>query len=91
PHPPPPQLPQHARADDPIPRSHPVTDSGLPLRSRATATPATPPAAARERAAVDAEELRRRLGGFQRGARDGHRDAAGASGPYPGESGEGMP
>ncbi|RBM23274.1 hypothetical protein DEH69_02830 [Streptomyces sp. PT12] len=84
--------PEHGRATDTIPGSHPVTESGLPLRSRATATPATPPTAARERASVDAEELRRRLGGFQRGAREGHRDAAGAAGgPYPGESGEGMP
>lgn len=55
-----------------------ITASGLPLR-----TPAVPiqrtegwdtgRAVAR---GTDPEELRRRLGGFQRGAREGHRDAA---------------
>ncbi|MDX2547370.1 nitrate- and nitrite sensing domain-containing protein [Streptomyces sp. WI04-05B] len=50
----------------------PVTDKGLPKRTPKITTPAEPP---RPRtASVDAEALRRRLGGFQRGARDGHRD-----------------
>ncbi|MEH0418565.1 nitrate- and nitrite sensing domain-containing protein [Streptomyces sp. B21-083] len=50
----------------------PVTDKGLPKRTPKITAPAEPP---RQRtASVDAEALRRRLGGFQRGARDGHRD-----------------
>ncbi|WP_405822090.1 nitrate- and nitrite sensing domain-containing protein [Streptomyces sp. NBC_01390] len=50
----------------------PVTDKGLPKRTPKITAPAEPP---RPRtASVDAEALRRRLGGFQRGARDGHRD-----------------
>ncbi len=75
---------EHARADDSAPHGHARTESGLPLRTAgaqlgsgghgddpaATGTPAR---------GVDAEELRRRLGGFQRGARDGHRDAARAT------------
>ncbi|MDT0341601.1 sensor histidine kinase [Streptomyces litchfieldiae] len=83
-------LPQHGRAADTTPRAGAVTESGLPLRSRAGGAPAGGPAPARARA-VDAEDLRRRLGGFQRGARDGHRDAARAAGQYPGEMGEEMP
>ncbi|WP_158674651.1 sensor histidine kinase [Streptomyces hoynatensis] len=75
--------PEHGRAADSAPR--PVTGSGLPMRTRAAAH--TPdPQATRARAAVDAEELRRRLGGFQRGAREGHRDAA-ETGQYPGVPG----
>jgi signal transduction histidine kinase len=81
---------EHARAEDTAPRAHGVTGSGLPLRTPAGAAPAAPEAGTRARA-VDAEELRRRLGGFQRGARDGHRDAARAVGPYPGETGEESP
>ncbi|WP_329270977.1 sensor histidine kinase [Streptomyces sp. NBC_01451] len=50
----------------------PVTDKGLPKRTPRITAPATPP---RPRmGSVDAEALRRRLGGFHRGARDGHRD-----------------
>ena len=74
---------EHGRAADSVPR--PVTGSGLPVRPKAAAH--TPdPQAKRTRAAVDAEELRRRLGGFQRGAREGHRDAA-ETGQYPGVPG----
>ncbi|WP_240796701.1 nitrate- and nitrite sensing domain-containing protein [Streptomyces sp. RFCAC02] len=82
---------EHGRADDTAPRPHGVTTSGLPKRTPgATPTVSEPTAAGRARA-VDAEELRRRLGGFQRGARDGHRDAARTVEPRPGQSGEEMP
>ncbi|MGW8851257.1 sensor histidine kinase [Streptomyces xiamenensis] len=56
------------------------TENGLPVRTRgvtpvgslpASETPDLTPSRG-----TDAEELRRRLGGFQRGARAGHRDAA---------------
>ncbi|WP_307826755.1 nitrate- and nitrite sensing domain-containing protein [Streptomyces pactum] len=51
-----------------------LTDKGLPKRTPRTV--ARPAAAGRERArGVNAEELRRRLGGFQQGAREGRRDA----------------
>jgi signal transduction histidine kinase len=79
---------EHARADDATPRAHARTESGLPLRT----TGQTPIVGTRARAegptparGVDAEELRRRLGGFQRGAREGHRDAARETGPAAGE------
>ncbi|MFE3324735.1 nitrate- and nitrite sensing domain-containing protein [Streptomyces sp. NPDC059176] len=50
----------------------PVTDKGLPKR---TPKSVAPPEAPRPRATpVDAEELRRRLGGFHQGAKDGRRD-----------------
>ncbi|WKX72562.1 nitrate- and nitrite sensing domain-containing protein [Streptomyces sp. XD-27] len=53
----------------------PLTGKGLPKRTPKTVSRPAP--AARHRArGVDADELRRRLGGFQQGARDGRRDAA---------------
>ncbi|TMU92409.1 nitrate- and nitrite sensing domain-containing protein [Streptomyces sp. DASNCL29] len=62
---------QHARPDDEPMR----TDKGLPKRRPRNVALREPDA--RERTgSVNAEELRRRLGGFQRGAREGHRDAA---------------
>lgn len=49
-----------------------VTDKGLPKRTPRVAAPAAPP---RQRTGgVDAEALRRRLGGFRQGARAGYRD-----------------
>ncbi|MFE7777839.1 nitrate- and nitrite sensing domain-containing protein [Streptomyces sp. NPDC057445] len=52
----------------------PVTDKGLPKRTPKIVAPAAAP---KERArSVDAEALRRRLGGFHRGAEDGRRDVA---------------
>ncbi|MDX3456728.1 nitrate- and nitrite sensing domain-containing protein [Streptomyces sp. ME02-8801-2C] len=57
----------HERADE-----EPVTDKGLPKRTPKITAPAAPPRA--RVGSVDAEALRRRLGGFQRGARDGRRD-----------------
>lgn len=89
--------PEHARADDSAPQAQAsTTASGLPLRvqvprpgqppaapSAPTSGPIPGPAAGTPTPArgVDAEELRRRLDGFQRGAREGHRDAARS--PYP--------
>ncbi|WP_413103251.1 nitrate- and nitrite sensing domain-containing protein [Streptomyces sp. Inha503] len=62
---------QHARPDDEVAR----TDKGLPKRRPRNVALREPDP--RERTgSVSAEELRRRLGGFQRGAREGHRDAA---------------
>ncbi|WP_165956038.1 sensor histidine kinase [Streptomyces hainanensis] len=93
---------EHARTADTAPRfqpqpppPHAITDSGLPRRTRGVTSPYDDPNGGRP--AVDPEELRRRLGGFQRGARDGHRDAAQARGGYPGDfrdsaaTGEEMP
>ncbi|MBW8740534.1 MAG: nitrate- and nitrite sensing domain-containing protein [Streptomyces turgidiscabies] len=57
----------HERAED-----EPVTDKGLPKRTPKITTPVAPPTS--RIGAVDAEALRRKLGGFQRGARDGRRD-----------------
>ncbi|MEU0410079.1 nitrate- and nitrite sensing domain-containing protein [Streptomyces griseorubiginosus] len=61
---------QHTRADE-----EPVTDKGLPKRTPKITAP-TAPAPRRRNASVDAEALRRRLGGFRRGAEAGHRDVA---------------
>ncbi|NGO14980.1 sensor histidine kinase [Streptomyces sp. HC44] len=49
-----------------------VTDKGLPKRTPKISAP--PPAARPRAASVDAEALRRRLGGFHRGAVEGRRD-----------------
>ncbi|QKV92584.1 nitrate- and nitrite sensing domain-containing protein [Streptomyces sp. NA02950] len=60
---------EHTRAAE-----HPRTDKGLPQRTPRNVERRE--SGARERSgAVDAEELRRRLGGFQRGALEGRRDA----------------
>ncbi|MFF2569587.1 nitrate- and nitrite sensing domain-containing protein [Streptomyces sp. NPDC058084] len=53
-----------------------VTDKGLPKRTPRIVRQAGAPAAPARRGGVDAEALRRRLGGFQRGAEDGRRDVA---------------
>ncbi|MEU9961576.1 nitrate- and nitrite sensing domain-containing protein [Streptomyces sp. NPDC050982] len=50
----------------------PVTDKGLPKRTPKISAPA--PAARPRNASVDAEALRRRLGGFHRGANHGRRE-----------------
>ncbi|MES4888863.1 nitrate- and nitrite sensing domain-containing protein [Streptomyces sp. NPDC096012] len=50
----------------------PVTSKGLPKRTPKITTPSAPP---RQRStSVDAEALRRRLGGFRQGAQAGYRD-----------------
>ncbi|CQR61911.1 Histidine Kinase [Streptomyces leeuwenhoekii] len=65
--------PAHDRvADEPYEEDEPVTDKGLPKRTPKITTPSSAP---RPRAgSVDAEALRRRLGGFHRGAEAGRRD-----------------
>ncbi|WP_062206680.1 sensor histidine kinase [Streptomyces sp. NBRC 109706] len=76
--------PEHTRAPDSAPA---VTHSGLPVRTRVASASSAGQDTGRNRT-VDAEELRRRLGGFQRGAREGHRDAAlAADGQLGGEIG----
>ncbi|NWF24987.1 nitrate- and nitrite sensing domain-containing protein [Streptomyces sp. PKU-EA00015] len=50
-----------------------VTDKGLPKRTPKIVAPPTAPAG--RTGSVDAEALRRRLGGFHRGAQEGRRDA----------------
>ncbi|MEU9172554.1 nitrate- and nitrite sensing domain-containing protein [Streptomyces sp. NPDC048420] len=59
---------EHTRAAD-----EPLTDKGLPKRTPRITAP-TPAAPRQRNASVDAEALRRRLGGFRRGAEAGHRD-----------------
>ncbi|MFF1308141.1 nitrate- and nitrite sensing domain-containing protein [Streptomyces sp. NPDC058307] len=61
---------EHTRADE-----EPLTDKGLPKRTPRITAPTTP-APRRRNASVDADALRRRLGGFHRGAEAGHRDVA---------------
>ena len=51
-----------------------VTDKGLPKRTPKIVQPSAAPGA--RTGIVDADALRRRLGGFQRAAEDGRRDAA---------------
>ncbi|MDQ1036169.1 signal transduction histidine kinase [Streptomyces sp. V3I8] len=58
-----------ADAQEPVER---VTDKGLPKRTPRISAPA--PAAGPRTTSVDAEALRRRLGGFHRGASEGRRD-----------------
>ena len=84
---------EHLREHTHAPDSAPVrTGSGLPVRTRVASAGTGGPDTGRNRT-VDPEELRRRLGGFQRGAREGHRDAAlaasGEFGPGAGEFGLG--
>ncbi|WP_436984248.1 nitrate- and nitrite sensing domain-containing protein [Streptomyces sp. enrichment culture] len=68
--------PEHARvadgAGDGVGDDEPVTAKGLPKRTPKITAPVAPP---RPRSgSVDAEALRRRLGGFRRGADAGRRD-----------------
>ncbi|MFE9770937.1 nitrate- and nitrite sensing domain-containing protein [Streptomyces sp. NPDC005931] len=63
---------EHARVPDGPADEEPVTSKGLPKRTPKITAPAQAP---RPRAgSVDAEALRRRLGGFRRGAEAGYRD-----------------
>ncbi len=66
---------EHSRAEDaeeepPVRR---LTDMGLPKRTPRVVAQ-RPPSAPRQGGGVNAEALRRRLGGFQQGAREGRRD-----------------
>ncbi|WP_406725534.1 nitrate- and nitrite sensing domain-containing protein [Streptomyces sp. GD-15H] len=63
---------EHARVPDGPVEEEPVTAKGLPKRTPKIAARAEAP---RQRTgSVDADALRRRLGGFRRGAEAGHRD-----------------
>ncbi|WLQ40684.1 nitrate- and nitrite sensing domain-containing protein [Streptomyces laculatispora] len=55
------------------PEPEKVTDKGLPKRTPKVVTPTAVPAADRK-GSVDKDALRRRLGGFHQGAKDGRRD-----------------
>ncbi|WP_254075821.1 nitrate- and nitrite sensing domain-containing protein [Streptomyces sp. P3] len=61
---------EHTRTPDAP--EEPVTDKGLPKRTPRITAPAQAPR--RRTASVDADALRRRLGGFRRGAEAGYRD-----------------
>lgn len=65
-----PHAPQESHA--PQEPDEPVTDKGLPKRTPRISAPA--PVARPRNASVDAEALRRRLGGFHRGANHGRRE-----------------
>lgn len=64
--------PQRTSSGTTTPAWERVTDKGLPKRTPKVAAPA--PAAKPRTGSVDAEALRRRLGGFHRGAQEGRRD-----------------
>ncbi|MGP4004552.1 ATP-binding protein, partial [Streptomyces sp. 8N706] len=67
------ERPEEERSDGTAPPCERVTDKGLPKRTPKTVAPTGPK---RERTgSVDADALRRRLGGFQQGSRNGRRDA----------------
>ncbi|MFD7319975.1 nitrate- and nitrite sensing domain-containing protein [Streptomyces sp. NPDC059875] len=71
---PPPEPDTHERApEETEPVAQRLTDKGLPKRTPRVVRQADAPAAPRT-GGVDAEALRRRLGGFQRGAEEGRRD-----------------
>ncbi|QDQ16580.1 nitrate- and nitrite sensing domain-containing protein [Streptomyces spectabilis] len=72
-----PDTPDTPEADTP-PEAGPqvFTAKGLPKRTPRVSPIAGGPAPRPRPAGVDAEELRRRLGGFQQGARSGRRDVA---------------
>ncbi|CAM5504020.1 histidine kinase [Streptomyces spiroverticillatus] len=65
--------PEPAPAAEAEPTTPPLTAKGLPKRTPKVVKPTTPAAPPRT-GGVDAEALRRRLGGFQRGALNGRRD-----------------
>ncbi|MFJ8860067.1 nitrate- and nitrite sensing domain-containing protein [Streptomyces sp. NPDC102451] len=58
---------------DPAPLPERLTDKGLPKRTPKIAPPPSAPATERK-GSLDKEALRRRLGGFHQGAKDGRRD-----------------
>ncbi|MFB8086472.1 nitrate- and nitrite sensing domain-containing protein [Streptomyces sp. NPDC055992] len=70
--------PAHAERAETVPgprrpEAEAVTDKGLPKRTPKVVRPAEAPTTER-RGSVDKEALRRRLGGFHQGAKDGRRD-----------------
>ncbi|MEU6114608.1 nitrate- and nitrite sensing domain-containing protein [Streptomyces sp. NPDC047117] len=67
---------EHSRAGtEEEPPARRLTDMGLPKRTPRVVAQ-RPPSAPRQSGGVNAEALRRRLGGFQQGAREGRRDVA---------------
>ncbi|MGI5470861.1 sensor histidine kinase [Streptomyces sp. CA-132043] len=67
---------EHSRAEtEEEPPARRLTDMGLPKRTPRVVAQ-RPPSAPRQSGGVNAEALRRRLGGFQQGAREGRRDVA---------------
>ncbi|MEU0831384.1 nitrate- and nitrite sensing domain-containing protein [Streptomyces sp. NPDC005969] len=56
----------------PEPQAERITDKGLPKRTPKVVKPAAP--TAERTGSLDKDELRRRLGGFHQGAKDGRRD-----------------
>ncbi|MFB7912827.1 nitrate- and nitrite sensing domain-containing protein [Streptomyces sp. NPDC056061] len=56
------------------PQQERLTDKGLPKRTPRVVKPSTAPAAERKEGGLDKEALRRRLGGFHQGAKNGRRD-----------------
>lgn len=71
------------------PQQERITDKGLPKRTPKVVKPTTAPSAERK-GSLDKESLRRRLGGFHQGAKDGRRDVEAeiaeitATQPFPG-------
>ncbi|MFD8573529.1 nitrate- and nitrite sensing domain-containing protein [Streptomyces sp. NPDC059639] len=63
-----------------------VTDKGLPKRTPKVAAPAAAPKP--RTGSVDADALRRRLGGFHRGAQEGRRDVAAEIGDHTADTAE---
>ncbi|MFI6651680.1 nitrate- and nitrite sensing domain-containing protein [Streptomyces sp. NPDC050529] len=61
------------RHPEPEPQPERITDKGLPKRTPKVVKPAAAPAPERT-GSVDKEALRRRLGGFHQGAKNGRRD-----------------
>jgi hypothetical protein len=57
----------------PEPQAERITDKGLPKRTPKVVKPAAAPTAERK-GSLDKDALRRRLGGFHQGAKDGRRD-----------------
>ncbi|MDF6044849.1 nitrate- and nitrite sensing domain-containing protein [Streptomyces sp. JH14] len=68
-----PTLPGPRSPEPDQPQPDRLTDKGLPKRTPKIAKPATAPSAERK-GSLDKDALRRRLGGFHRGAMDGRRD-----------------
>ncbi|MEU6012889.1 nitrate- and nitrite sensing domain-containing protein [Streptomyces sp. NPDC047515] len=66
-------LPGPRQPEQSQPQQERITDKGLPKRTPKVVKPATAPASERT-GSLDKEALRRRLGGFHQGARDGRRD-----------------
>ncbi|MFF9345983.1 nitrate- and nitrite sensing domain-containing protein [Streptomyces sp. NPDC014734] len=67
-----PRRPEQTQPDQPLRER--LTDKGLPKRTPRVVKAGTAPAAERKGGGLDKEALRRRLGGFHQGAKDGRRD-----------------